>query len=95
MTLNQNYAASPELALQGAVGEFLSQIAPIAARAGSQAFGQPALAEPVGQLAGHLTKLLPFEAGPQLAGPLQPQGGAIGGLLGQLAPGLGQVGGQL
>ncbi|MBV8687007.1 MAG: hypothetical protein JOZ90_15580 [Alphaproteobacteria bacterium] len=84
----------PELAPQGFFGNLLSQVAPIAGGAIGQMAGHPQLGQQIGNVAGHFSRFLPFEAAPQLPPELAPQG-FFGNLLSQVAPIAGGAIGQI
>jgi hypothetical protein len=84
----------PQFAPQGAVGNWINQLAPQLGGTVGGMFGQPQLGNVLGNLAGQLGSILPFAAGPQF--PQQQYGmpqfapqGAIGSWIHQLAPQLG------
>ena len=79
----------PQFAPQGAVGNWIHQLAPQLGGTVGGMFGQGQLGNVLGGLAGQLGSMLPFAAGPQFPQQQQQQfmpQGAIGNLLQQLGP---------
>jgi hypothetical protein len=79
----------PQFAPQGAIGNWIHQLAPGIGSAAGGIFGQPQVGGFLGNLAGQLGSILPFAAGPQFPQQLVPQfvpQGAIGNILSQLGP---------
>jgi hypothetical protein len=84
------FAAGPQnYAPQGAVGNIIGALAPQAGAAAGGMFGQGQAGAAVGQAMSALAGLLPFAAGPQNYAPQ----GAVGNIIGALAPQAGAVGG--